>query len=65
MRQRYEAGEAEEDVDKDSQQEDAVEDDDKDEDDGNSKCSDTAFIPELVHSDSEEDDGEEQHPAAK
>jgi hypothetical protein len=73
--QLYETGEAEEDIDKDSQQEsdakdddedgDDAGDDDEDEDDGNSKCSDTAFIPELVHSDSEEDDGEEQHPAAK
>ncbi len=65
VRQRYEAGEAEEDADKDSQQEDAVENDDEYEDDCDSKCSDTAFIPELVHSDSEDDDGEERHPAAK
>ncbi len=64
VRQRYEAGEAEEDAEKDSQQEDDAADDDEDEDDGNSKCSDAASIPELV-SESEDDDGEEQHPARK
>jgi hypothetical protein len=63
--QRCEAGEAEEDVDKDSQQEDDAEDDDEDEDDGNLECSDTASIPQLVYSDPEDDDGEEQHPACK
>jgi hypothetical protein len=64
VRQRYQAGGAEEDVDKDSQQEDDAEDDDEDEDDGNSKCSDAAFIPELV-SELEDGDGEEQHSARK